>query len=214
MALHSLTEQDILDSRYEKTAYSGERAGDRDAGVSYIEDYQRASRRFEGVERHNAATDEPDSTADHRSSSNQKGRDDPIDDLVRSWEVRAARKTPVNSGVRSLTPIMEWEGSVESIEGDGFVARLCNVTTGEILPTEEARFPVSDLNDVQRGNLEKGAIFRWVIGLQRLPNGNKQRVSELFFRRLPAHSRREMDETLERIGAWLDAREWDDTPSR
>ena len=109
---------------------------------------------------------------------------------------------------------MEWEGSVDSIEGDEFVARLCNVTTGEILPTEEARFPVSDLNDVQRGSLEQGAIFRWVIGLQRLPNGNKQRVSELFFRRLPAHSQREMDETLERIGAWLDAREWDDTPSR
>jgi len=214
MALHSLTEQDILDSRYDRTAYSGERAADRDAGVSYIEDYQRMSLRLEGTGRDNSAGDGPDGMAGYGTSSNQNGRDDPINDLVRSWAVRAPRKTPVNPGVRSLNPIMEWEGSVEGVEGDEFVARLCNVTAGELLPTEEARFPVSDLNDVQRGNLEKGAIFRWVVGLQRLPNGNKQRVSELFFRRLPAHSAREINATLERIRVRLDAREWDDAPSR
>ncbi|MCY4153671.1 MAG: hypothetical protein OXE94_15790 [Aestuariivita sp.] len=160
------------------------------------------------------ASDESKSVADYRASNNPNMKLQLIDNLVASIQFRAPRKTPLNSGVRSLNPLMEWEGSVEGIEGDEFVARLCNVTTGELLPTEEARFPVSDLSDTQRANLEVGAIFRWVIGLQRLPNGNKQRVSEVFFRRLPAHSEKEINATVESIGIQLDAQEWDDAPSR
>ncbi|MYH57125.1 MAG: hypothetical protein F4145_03740 [Boseongicola sp. SB0675_bin_26] len=214
MALHSLTRQDIFNSRYKEAVYSGERTADRDATVGYIEGYQLMSRCFEGIERHNVASDEPDSVADHRASNNPSKRLQLIDNLVASMQVRASQEMPLNLGVRSLNPLMEWEGSVEGIEGDEFVARLCNVTTGELLPTEAARFPVSDLNDVQRENLEVGAIFRWVIGLQRLPNGNKQRVSELFFRRLPAHSENEINATVESFAIQLDAREWDDAPSR
>ena len=214
MALHSLTKQDIFNSRYKEAVYSGERTSDRDETVSYIEGYQLMSRCFEDVERHNVASDEPDSVADYRVSNNLNTRLQLIDNLVASMHVRASQEVPLNLGVRSLNPLMEWEGSVEGIEGDVFVARLCNVTTGELLPTEEARFPVSDLNDIQRENLEVGAIFRWVIGLQRLPNGNKQRVSELFFRRLPAHSEDEISATIESVGMQLDAQEWDDTPSR
>ena len=159
MAFASMTTQDILDRRCKETAYSGERTADRDAKISYIEDYQRASRRFEGIGRHNVASDEPDSTADYGASNNSNGKYRLIDNFVTSLQVRASRETSLNLGVRSLNPLMEWEGSVEGIEGDEFFARLCNVTTGEVLPTEEARFPVSDLNDIDRENLEVGAIF-------------------------------------------------------
>ena len=81
------------------------------------------------------------------------------------------------------------------------------------MPTEEASFSFSELNEIQRDNVEVGAIFRWVIGMQRLPNGNKQRVSELYFRRLPVHSEKEIMETLDSIRAQLESQEWDDTPS-
>lgn len=219
MVLHSLTKQDTFSSRHQESVYSDQRTADRDATVSYIKRYikgyyQRMSSCLEDVETHNMASDESKSVADYRASNNPNMKLQLIDNLVASIQFRAPRKTPLNSGVRSLNPLMEWEGSVEGIEGDEFVARLCNVTTGELLPTEEARFPVSDLSDTQRANLEVGAIFRWVIGLQRLPNGNKQRVSEVFFRRLPAHSEKEINATVESIGIQLDAQEWDDAPSR
>ncbi len=211
MTLHSLTNQDIFDSRYEETVYSGEKVADLDAKVNY-DDYKRRSQEFNKGERLKTASHDPDSA--FKSASNSNCKTETINELVAPMQLRAVQKISSRSGVRSLTPLMEWEGSVEAIESDEFVARLLNVTTGELLPTEEASFPLSELNDIQRDNLEVGAIFRWVIGLQRLPNGNKQRVSELFFRRLPAHSEREINAAVVSKGMQLDALDWDDAPSR
>ena len=216
MALHSLSNQDTSNNnrKNKEVIYSGQNIAGEDAKINYIEGYQRMSRCFEGVGVHNMANDEPDSVVGYHSSNDANRKYQLINNLITSLQFHTSQEMFQDSGVRSLNPLMEWEGSVEGIEGDEFVARLCNVTTGELLPTEEARFPISDLNDIQRENLKVGAIFRWVIGLQRLPNGNKQRVSELFFRRLPAHSEKEISTIIESIGKQLDAQEWNDAPSR
>ena len=214
MALSSQTSQNTLDNECECLIYSGEQTAVSEIASSYlVAHYEYRSQKIHRGETLNAAGNDPDSKTTHDSSSNLYGGNRKIDDRDTPLPYRAIQNIPSGSGVRSLTPLMEWEGSVEAIEGNEFVARLTNITTGELLPTEEARFPISELNDIHRHRLEVGAIFRWVIGLQRLPNGNKQRVSELFFRKLPAHSKAEIDATLERYRIQLDAMEWDDTPS-
>lgn len=213
MAIDAQTIASIYDSGDNSTIDSGSGTANWEAPVRHNEGGKHISRWFKDTERQNTASDQHERLTDFRTLNNQIGRKELIDNLIASTQVRAPRKISSRSGTRSLSPLMEWEGSVEGIEGDEFFARLTNVTTGEHLPTEEARFPVSELNEVQRDNLEVGAIFRWVIGLQRLPNGNKQRVSELFFRRLPAHSEKEINATVESIGPQLDAQEWDDAPS-
>ncbi len=140
------------------------------------------SRCSEFVEKHKVASAESESVVDYSNSNNPNRSLQMIENLVASLQVRAPQQMPSEPRVRSLNPLVEWEGSVEHIEVDEFVARLYNVTTGELLPTEDTRFHISDLNDIQRENLKVGTVVGWVIGLQRLPNGNKQRVSELFFR--------------------------------
>ena len=53
-----------------------------------------------------------------------------------------------------------------------------------------------DLSEFQRPELEEGSMIRWVIGYQRLPGGQRQNVSELYIRKVPMHSKREIDAAL------------------
>jgi len=213
MALSSTTRQDISDQRNRFRFHSSEMMANQDVGKDHIADY--ISHYWPISEEPyafgNLKTTRQRTEPDHRSSSHWNSEPKTGGDLVMPILTRYRQSM---SEMRSLAPEMEWEGSVERIEDDAFVASLVNVTTGEVLPTEDAWFPISELNDIQRENLEVGAIFRWVIGLQRLPNGNKQRVSELFFRRLPAHSSKEIEAALENARKHMDAHGRDDSPSR
>ena len=215
MTLQSLTFQDIFDGRNKETVYSGGESMDFELKKNFIDDCKRISSDFINGGKPNTGSGQPNNSIARDSTSYSNCRSELIDDLFQPMQLRTVRNSSSRLETRSLTPLMEWEGSVEAIKGEEFVARLVNVATGELPPTEEARFPISELSDFQRENLKTGAIFRWVIGLQRLPNGNKQRVSELFFRRFPAaHSEKEINATVAGIGIHLDALEWDGTPSR
>ena len=112
---------------------------------------------------------------------------------------------------RTLHPLVEWEGYVDHITNDSFVAKLVNVNTGTSLPEDEAIFSKSELSEYQLSHLETGAIFRWVIGMQRLPSGQKQRVSEVFFRRLPAHSEKGLKAAKENASDLIKSIDWDES---
>ena len=132
-----------------------------------------------------------------------------VDDIVAPLSKRRPSAF-FNRGRRSLHPLVEWEGYVEQISDDSFVARLVNVDTGDSLPEDEAIFSKSELSEYQLSHLEPGAIFRWVIGMQRLPSGQKQRVSEVFFRRLPAHSAEEIKVLTEQAATLIESIDWDE----
>ena len=70
------------------------------------------------------------------------------------------------------------------METEKFSARLIDLTARD-RAEEEAQFPMADVSDDDRPLVVAGAVFRWTIGLQRLPGGTKQRISQLVFRRLP-----------------------------
>lgn len=115
-----------------------------------------------------------------------------------------------SKNTRSLNPISEWEGYIESIEENVFLVRMVNIRSKSQLPEDEATFQINELSDYQRQHLEVGAIVRWVIGMERLPSDQRRKVSELHFRRLPAHSNREYQTALTQAKEIINAITWDD----
>jgi hypothetical protein len=84
-----------------------------------------------------------------------------------------------------LVALQEWEGVVVEAYKDHFVARLIDLTDRARSSDEEANFPATEVSDTDLPLVRAGAVFRWVIGYQKLPGGTKQRVSQIVFRRLP-----------------------------
>ena len=83
----------------------------------------------------------------------------------------------------------EWEGYVVAINGKEFTARLVDLTGRGTYEDEEAQIPLEEVSDADVRKVQVGSIFRWVIGVRRSPMGQKERVSFLVFRDLPAMSR-------------------------
>jgi hypothetical protein len=109
--------------------------------------------------------------------------------------------------VDGLIPLQSWECVVLEVSEDSFSARLVD-DLGEH-PNEEVELSKEELSEFDLDLLERGAIFYWTIGYrQRLPNGARERVSRIRFRRLPAWSKaelaaaRERAETLSRELGW------------
>ena len=82
--------------------------------------------------------------------------------------------------------LQEWEGYVLAIRNHEFEARLIDLTEGGMYEGEEATIPIRELSDHDAKKLQKGAIFRWVIGHLNTVGGSRKRVSEFVFRDLPA----------------------------
>lgn len=87
----------------------------------------------------------------------------------------------------------EWEGYVTRIDSDFFYAQLLDLTNQGI--EEEAQFELSEVSPNHDELLKEGALFRWSIGYERLRGGTRRRSSSIIFRRLPAWSKRELEES-------------------
>ena len=85
----------------------------------------------------------------------------------------------------------EWEGYVVAINGTEFTARLVDLTVGASYEAEEAEIPLEEVSEADAQNMQIGSIFRWAIGIRRSATGQKERVSRIVFRDLPAMSRRD-----------------------
>lgn len=97
----------------------------------------------------------------------------------------------------SFSALQEWEGYVLTVDKETFTARLVDLTQQGTIE-EEADFPLEDVSDDEQKLVEPGAVFRWSIGYQRSLGGNKRRVSQIVFRRLPRWTRRELEDNRKR----------------
>ena len=109
----------------------------------------------------------------------------------------------------TLTPTAEWEGHVESIGEEDFFVVMTNVRSKSSLPTDQAVFSKDDIGEHQRPLLREGAIVRWIIGRERLPSGQIRKISELYFRRLPAHTKEDYNRALHKAKSLLEEVIWD-----
>jgi hypothetical protein len=81
------------------------------------------------------------------------------------------------------------EGVVLSLGIDSFTARLINLlddSNRDTLGDLEAEFSFDEVSKGERSLVLEGAIFYWNIGYYDDPTGQRRRVSEIRFRRLPA----------------------------
>lgn len=91
--------------------------------------------------------------------------------------------------------LAEWDGYVEEIHRDYFTARMRGLQgKGVAGKNEEAEIPISDVDDEDRELLAIGAFFRLTITYELPKVGPKRRFTTLQFRRLPAFTKRELDE--------------------
>lgn len=89
--------------------------------------------------------------------------------------------------------LQKWEGTVSAIAEGEFVAVIRDLTIPS-LPEEEATFSMEEVSEADRSLLALGAVFYWSIGYELTLSGNRQRVSLIRLRRLPAWTRREIED--------------------
>lgn len=105
-----------------------------------------------------------------------------------------------------LRAIQSWEGVVDTIEHDSFVAQLHDrQRRGR---PEEAGFPFSDVADGDLGLVVEGAVFYWTIGYLIAAGGQRTRTSTIRFRRLPVWTEQELSDAEARATQTAHALEW------
>lgn len=111
-------------------------------------------------------------------------RTDPL-----SWAdpgVRVLRPTVVTPRLPELerfVALESWEGVVEEVLADSFVARLQSTHGGSL---EIAEIAIREVSRVDRELVVPGGYFYWSVGYRDSPSGQRTRASVIRFRRLPA----------------------------
>jgi hypothetical protein len=118
---------------------------------------------------------------------------------------RPAFKAPLlperrSTRIVSYHALQEWEGYVTSISSDTFTADLVDMTRAAKQADEQVELDLDEIGVEQRGELQVGAVFRWTIGYETLPSGQRRRVSQLVFRQLPKWTEVDID-AAQRQGA-------------
>lgn len=94
--------------------------------------------------------------------------------------------------------LSEWEGSISSVS-DSEIAATLVLVRGETEDDErelDARIPIEEVAVADRDLLRVGALFRLSVGYA-ITNGTRTRFSRIVVRRLPAWSRRDLQEADE-----------------
>lgn len=96
---------------------------------------------------------------------------------------------PPETGSERFTLLQKWDGVVVDADAETFTARLLD-SHGE-LPPQQAIFSRSELWSGEQNQIAVGAPFVWTIGYRHNPS--RERVSYLYFRRLPPWSEDELN---------------------
>lgn len=98
------------------------------------------------------------------------------------------------TGSERFTLLQKWDGVVLDTDAETFTARLLD-SHGE-LPSQQATFSRSELSPEEESQIAVGASFVWTIGYRHNPS--RERISYLYFRRLPPWSEDELKSARDR----------------
>ena len=93
--------------------------------------------------------------------------------------------------------LQQWEGTVTEIAGGEFTAELRDLTDPNNY-REEATFELDEVSPGDQRLLVLGAVFRWSIGYRTSAAGQRERVSQLRFVRIPGWRRSAVEEIRRR----------------
>ena len=97
----------------------------------------------------------------------------------------------------SFRLLQQWEGTVTGIAVDEFTAELRDLTE-PANHREEATFDLDEVSPGDRQLMALGAVFRWSIGYRTSSAGQRERVSQLRFVRIPGWRRAAIAEVKQR----------------
>ena len=143
------------------------------------------------------------------SLASQEPQDRELDRFGKLAQARWFPPSPVRS-TRSFSPFQEWEGYVDTVDDKEFTVRVVDVKAKDTVPTDIATFSIDDLSEDERALLREGAIVRWVLGFERLSSGQRRRVSELYFRRMPAFSQADFARAKAKALELIESINWDE----
>ncbi|MDZ7762527.1 MAG: hypothetical protein U5L00_20045 [Desulfovermiculus sp.] len=91
--------------------------------------------------------------------------------------------------------VREFEGIVDQVDQENgvFLARLIDLTAGEIFEHDEGEFPIDDVRPDDLPLLNEGAVFRVRVAYRIKRGGTRQRFTEIIFRRLPCWNERHFE---------------------
>lgn len=87
--------------------------------------------------------------------------------------------------------LQKWEAIVLTVSSDSFIARLINQTDSG--PDQEAEFSTEEIDEPDHPLIQPGAVFYWTLGYSDSPGGQRNRISSLRFRRLPAWNKKDIE---------------------
>jgi hypothetical protein len=100
--------------------------------------------------------------------------------------------------------LQQWEGVVTSVDQGEFDAQLEDAQD-PTRPRESATFSVEEVSEGDTPLVKVGAVFYWYIGYRTSEGGQKERVSALRFRRLPAWTASELRAARQKAAALITA---------
>lgn len=116
---------------------------------------------------------------------------------------RVVRVAPIAKPSGLFVATGKWEGVVESIDD---AAGEFDVRMADILHGDDDLFMTFSMDDVSPEDARMvvpGAIFYWIVGYYDRVSGQRTRVAELKFRRLPVRRDRDLARARERAKATL-----------
>lgn len=99
------------------------------------------------------------------------------------------------SGKLTFEVLHKWEGVVEEIAADHFLARLYDLK--DDTTQEEVELLMKEVSPSDRDLVQVGAFFYLTIGYETKPSGQVQKVFRIRFKRVPPITEEEMDEALD-----------------
>jgi len=97
--------------------------------------------------------------------------------------------------------LQKFEGTVQSVTDDSFIARLVDKTNS--VTEEEAEIPLAEIMPGDFEMVKPGAVFYWVIGYRREAHGQLSRSSMIRFQRLPSWSSAEVERAKQAAETFL-----------
>lgn len=99
--------------------------------------------------------------------------------------------------------LQSWEGWVISKRAEEFTAVIKDLSNTEN-PNEEVVISIEEISKSDRDLIEAGAVFYWYIGYKDNDNGNRERVSNIRFRRLPGWSKKDFERAEKLTDEWVE----------
>ncbi len=93
--------------------------------------------------------------------------------------------------------LQKWEGTVLEVGKKSFTARLVDIRNDDE-PDEEGEILLEEVSPADMALVAPGAVFYWTIGYMTAGSGQKRRVSQIRFRRLPVWTERDIEATRRR----------------